>query len=745
MFKHELYKTLFNKASAIFIMIILAVNVLQLVWLENSRYYYPVTAYNELWDDLETKAGDSVTEWQATLAALKAEYQSMRALDFNEFENFEARYTGSIVFEMELYSRVIAEIESTLGYGEYLKEIEATKARFDIMGSLVNKDDYIYRNLVKSAKLYGELTVLEPVPESSAGVLMATDSDVTDFLVIALILFFGVTVWLKEKEQGMLTILRTAKNGRAKLGITKLAVFAVVVVICGTLLYLSNIAAAFFTYGLGDVTRPVIAVDEYIGALWRVSVLEFLGLNLLVKLVVYIWLAFLVSVICTAVSGSLAAFGSMALLSVGSYAMYTAIPALSVFAVFKYLNPFGVIKTQLIFKGYKGLNIFGYPFDYRKCVAVVLVAGLIVFAIIALRLFVRYPLRSSARKPAFVGKLFSGYIKVKRKLEMHVSIAGHEFYRIFISGAVLLVLVVAFVLQVTNNQPYRIRYRSLQEYYVKTYLEELSGPVTDEKKEYMEIEAEKLKRPEDDAEREQKKAVQEVMSRLSYLEEKEDAYIIYDEPFGLVTAAEGNHEDIVETLFFVVLIALAMPVFFAPEWQTGMRKVVSVTLHGKRKLVRVRYIMGALLALVMFVLAYLPPFMQVMSSYEVKGELFSYPLGSLMNFAESGMRMNIAVYLLAVGGIRLLAGIFAALFIYKVSALIKSHIYTMMVSFAVFVIPVLLAMLDRKLELAMYPFSAFAGNMFLQNSAAAVTCVGIVVVVAVVLGIAGKRRIVGRR
>ncbi len=740
MFKHELYKTAFNKVTVAFMIIIIAVNILQLTWLEKSKELYPISAYNELWSDLEDRAGDSIEEWHTVLSDLEAEYKQMKIGSSSETSDYYAKYTGALGFESLLYSRVISEISDSLGYDDYVKSIAATKAKYDAMGSLASKDTYVYRNLVKTTALYEQLPERNPIPSSSAGIEMATDSDATDFLMIVLFVFFGITIWLKEKEQDILSIIRTTKNGRVKLAVTKLLVLATMCAISTSLLYLSSIFAAELTYGLGDVTRTIVSVRDYKGALWDINVLEFLALNMIAKIIACIWLAFLMSIICNAVSGSLAAFSGMAILSVASFALYTSIPALSTFSVFKYLNPFGIIKTQLLFQKYKGLNLFGYPFDYRKCVAVLLVIGIIAFSTVTIRLFIRHPLRSSKHSFAFMKTLSRVWIKIRRSFEKHVSIAGHEFYRIFISNAIIVVVLVALALQITSSQPYRVRYDTLADYYERHYLEVLSGSVTEDKKTFLETEKVAARQSSDEMAKDQIKAINSVNSRISYLEEKEGTYIIYEKPFGLLTAAEGNTSDISLAVFFMALLAFCIPVFFAPERQSGMYKVTSVTIHGRRKLVRTRYIIGSLLTFVLFLISYLPPFIQIISSYEVDFTLFSYPLGSLIHLDGFGTTMSIGMYLFIIGSLRFIAGILASLFIYKISALIKSHMYTMSVAFAVLLIPTLLAMIDKGLEFAVYPYSVFLGNMPLQNTVAAVTCIVTIIIVTVVLKLTLKKK-----
>ncbi|MBO5228987.1 MAG: hypothetical protein J6B39_08345 [Lachnospiraceae bacterium] len=741
MFRHELYKILCNKVSAAFIVIILLTNALQLIWVEDNRYMYPASAYREIWSDIEVKSDDTIDGWQTVLEELKVKYQLMRRTPYEEWETFYAEYTGYIWREQALYEKAISEIESSLGYKEYLEGIEAVKMRFDAMGGVVDKEDYVYRNLVRTAEIYANIEAVTLIPESPAGIKMISDSDVTDLLALTLFLFFGVTAWLKEKEQKMLNLIRTARNGRGRLAMAKLEALIVACILCGVALYISNIMIAGAFYGLGDLSRPLASVDIYRGTLWQISVGEFLAFNLLFKLISYIWLALLFSVICTAVSGSLAAFGITALMTAGSYMMYTKISARSVFAVLKYLNPFGMIKTELLFKEYRGLNFFGYPFDYRKCVTVALAVGCVIFAVLTFKLFVREPFGATARRKLRLnGRLALQAVAFRRKLEMHVSIAGHEFYRIFIAGGILIVIVIAFVIQTASYQKYRVGYVNLSEYYKRQYLEYLSGPVTEEKILFIEAEMDKLKRPANDAEKEQKKAINEISgSRVHYLQENKGTYFVYDEPFGLLTKTDWQNDDLKHAVIFMVLLTLTMPAFFAPDWQTGMQRVVAATHHGRKGLVKVRYIMGTVLTLVLFVSTYLPLLWQTASSYEMVPETFSYPAGSLPHLEAYGTSVNIGTYLIVLYTLRFVAGILVMLFIYKISAFIKSHIYTMTAAAAILLVPVLMAYLDGALESAVYPYSALAGNIFLQNTTAAIICVITVLAISIVLLIAGRR------
>lgn len=200
-------------------------------------------------------------------------------------------------------------------------------------------------------RAYGKLSekTLEPAP--SAGVRLATHSDVTDILSLVLFLYLNVTVWLKEREQNMLLLLRTAKNGRIRLALCKLTVLVSSCMGAGILLYGSNMVTAGILYDFGDLSRPLASVYEYGHTLWEISVGEFIILNVMLKILSYIFIMLLLGVICLCVHSSIAAFAGIIAVSTAGCLMYYKIPALL------YLSNF----RQVMVSYEVGRTVLGYP------------------------------------------------------------------------------------------------------------------------------------------------------------------------------------------------------------------------------------------------------------------------------------------------------------------------------------------------------------------------------------------------
>jgi len=238
----------------------------------------------------------------------------------------------------------------------------------------------------------------------------------------------------------------------------------------------------------------------------------------------------------------------------------------------------------------------------------------------------------------------------------------------------------------------------------------------------------------------QQRALDMIKKRISYIEANEGACFIYDEPHKLLTAMYGNERDILHAVLCMIPVVLVIPCFFAPDLQTGVCRVTEVTLHGRKKLCRLRYVVGTVIAVATAVAVHALYFIQIFKSYEVDAEVLSYPVNSLTNLSAFGNGMSIGMYYLIIYTLKILFTVLGAFFVYGISRLIKSQTYTTLAGFIGLVIPLLAVLYDMRLLKAMYPYSAALGNMFVQEKAAMVVCaVAIVAVSVVVIRFTSKR------
>lgn len=726
MIRQELYKVFVKKSTVFFIAVLLILNMAQLVYIDKKANSWTFSAYTRAWRSMEKYAEDgtdrhcAMQEWlkersDAALAAI--------ALKDEAAKSAASVYTDNVYTETRLLARLEQEVGFALGYGEYLAGVDEAARRYEMLSVFSKSDSYAYRDIMKMQKLYGriERKTLEPAP--SAGVRLATHSDVTDILALVILLYLTVTVWLKEREQNMLLLLRTTRNGRIRLALCKLAVLAISCVGTGVLLYGINMLTAGVMYDFGDFSRPLASVYEYGHTLWEITVGEFMVLNVIIKILGYIFIMLLLSVICLCVQSSVAAFSGIIAAGAAGCLMYYKIPALSVWATFKYLNTFAVLKTEMLFEGYKGLNFFGYPIDYRQCIAVLFGAGFIVFSMLMVKLFTGCAVKNNRRLPKALGKVRRLAAGLRSCTGRHTSVLLHELHRIFVCQGVLAITVVAAVLIIADSRPGPVRYVNERAYYTALYLKQLEGPVTEEKLAFVEEEETRVRESSDDSKDARKDALRLVRERIGYLLENKGACFIYDAPHNMLVAEAGNGADFMRALYVMMLLVLCMPCFFAPDLQNGMYRIIGVTAKGRRKLKRMRYVLGTVLAAGFALLVHLPKFRQILLSYGVRREVMSYPAGSIPYLEKFGTDISVGMYYLLLLLLWIASAIMGAFLMHRLAWWIKSPAYTMLAGVVILMFPLLIALYSREIIYTAYPYSMFAGNLFLQDKNAALVCI----------------------
>ena len=741
MIRHELYKLITTKGVAVMLVAVFVINVALLWWFEKDKTSYKAYEYTALWEELDAIAEQS--GWTKAVEELENRLSELDTTGLKK-EEIQAIRSRADYYKKELYEEVLEEISFQQDYIGYLESVDKKVKQYSAMTIFGNADSFVYRDLMKMQKAYAGIERIELTPAPSSGVEMAASSGVTDILALVVLLFIAVTVWLKEKEQNIMLLLRTAYRGRLSLAGSKLALVVMACVFVGVGLYGCNIIVAMAMFGLGDLNRPLASVCDYGHTLWEITAGEFLLLNMFFKIMAYIWVMLLISVVCCRLSRTITAFGGIVAAGAVSCLMYYKISPFSKYMALKYLNPFALLKTELLLKEYNSLKFFEYPVDYRLCIAVLLIFGIIVFALLVLKLFTAYVIRGVGRIKSMLIRIVGGigriFVWLRRITERHTILCGHELYRIFICHGAMLALIVFALFIANDSKTYSIAYSGLSNYYRDMYIDILEGPLTDEKLAYIEEEEEYAKTVSGDEGKAQQTALTDIRDKVSYIEENEGACFVNEDPHKIIMSVYHNRRDILHALLCMLAVALVMPCFFAPDLQTGMYKLTEITRYGRRRLSCMRYMMGTVLAIIVALTVHMLYFRQVIVAYDVDSEVFSYPINSIENFKELGSTMSIGTYYIIIYVLKVIFTVCGAFLIYGLSRLIKSQAFTTLAGFVVLAGPMVAALYDGRLEIIMYPFSAALGNLFVKDVAAAVTCMVTVVIVAVVLRVVFKKR-----
>ncbi len=730
MLKNECYKIYGNVIAVIFIVFLFVFNGLQFIYLENkerSGYTdYTIEAYQRLWQDLRAYAEQDCGAWNVTLDKIEDMSAELKA-------EKSAHYTDNYYAELNLYERVQKEIAFTVNYRDYIDNMYESAQKLSVLPMYSDKDSFAYKKLVVTPKIYEAMNNVEPRCEQSLGISMAVKDEITDIIAFAIIFYICVALWQKEKEQGLMPLLRTSYRGRNYLAGCKLMVLVGSIIIMTLILYGTNIIIAARTYGLGDLERPLASVYEFGTTHWNISVGCFLGCFLFFKMLAIILLAFLMSMCFCMIRNALFSQAFVLFTMIISYFLYFKIDALSIFSPIKYLGLAGLMKTDNIFLGSISINFFSNPVQLRFCFFAIIVFSLIMCSVGIFALFTRY---ERDRRNRNTIKAFKW---IRRYNGRHTSVFLHEAYKVLVKQKVLVLLLLLIVVQLYRSKPFEVIYYNVGEYYERFYLEQLAGPVTEEKIFFLDSEEEYLKTYQEEDRRERREAFEKVKERYAYIQENEGAYFIYEGGLKELTGYYVSN-DIMLAISVTAILSLIIPNFMAPDYQSGIHKLLFVTMHGRTKAIRIKYVLSIVLAMLVFVLIYVTDFVRYNLSYKVPWEYYSYPVNSIMHLNNWGSNINVGGYLCICAILRILAVMCITFIIHVLSERIRSLVFADMAALAVFSLPLVVTYVKQSLMVLAYPYSWLVGNMALQNGIVFAIGAGMVVICVIIKYIHIKRK-----
>lgn len=694
MFSNELRKLFSLRITVTVLLCLLGANLLLLI---NGAYnsggknnYYSPSAYKALYKDLENLNNEEQLFWIQNKAA-----------------NMEAdglQYCDNPRSEMELLADAYYLAGSCSEYGEFLAEIKS-KATFGLsMGLYSDADSFAYRNIHKTVEDYDKLAGVKPIAGPQKGFIAATESSATDILLVIAIMLIVTSITLREREVGELALNKTTYNGRTTLASIKLLAVIVVTLIFTCVFYGINLLFGQLSYGMGDLSRPIQSIEIMTHCNMPVSVGEYLTLYILAKCFIMVCIACFMYFVAARSKSSMIYYLVIfvSLLWLGT--MYYSLTATSHLALVKYINPVAYIDTNSVIGYYRNLNIFGTPVSYS--LIFVFTNTIVIF------LFAYYGVLDMADiKEAEMGrKGRKGFVLCKGRSS---SIFVHESYKTLLGGGAILVVSLYLCYTILSYKPVFEAYYIIDDVLYNQYVEKLYVELTEEKVAYVESELQRMytlegMRDEEIANASSFKEAEAIASRYEgflrpkaalesleihteYLQEVNGDYYI-DTGFALLTGAPvAANRDAWLALLAVAMLTITLPYVWSVEYVTGANRLVRTTVHGRNKVPIYKAMLGVGIVTCVFAITYVPVYVSVLSEFGTKGfELAACSMEHLSGVPEC---FSVFGYILFKGILRFVGMIGIMGFIFFLSKLLKSQVYTLLVSAFVIMIPVLLKML----------------------------------------------------
>ena len=650
----------------------------------DGTFFYTPGQYREAWEAMEDMEEEEI---RGKYAGVEQEYGIYD-------------YSAEAVLERE----IAGELYTVLDYEGYLSSVETEAGRITSVSIFADKDSFAYRNAVKTAEDYAALKgTVETVPGPSKGVELVLDSFMTAVIIMLVMLVFVNELVVRERESGQMNLLSAALKGRGPHCRAKLLTCLVSSFMVTGLITVSALLTAEGTFGLGDLSRPIQSVSGFRGCTLRVSVGTCLLLCWILQSLAVFTVTEVMFMCAITVSSPVAAYACISLAIGAESVMYYAIDARSYLAFFRNLNLVTFVNTGSYVPRYLNISLFGQPVGYLGfvCVAVPLTAALL-FPV-NVRLY-------SARCGMAVqkGTRFAKGLKAGR----NVSLFRQESYKLLACGGVALLLLAFAGFKVCSYTPMKEYFGNSDEIYLKSYLLQLEGPVTEEKLEWMEAEEARYSGIREEMmevlsecppelteqvsmqynrELEGEGALRMLKERVETLQQN-GGYIVYDTGYSFLTFGDRAQEkELTMAIIAGIMTVLCITFLFAGDDQIRIDSITSTCIKGRRHLYVKKYLLGLLVLLCIFAVDYAPYIWNVFELYGAPG--ITFPAGSVMNLTDSvfaSLEMPILAAVILCQLVKFLCMTAVMFIISFISRKLRSLSHTMVVSLCIFVGPLLI-------------------------------------------------------
>lgn len=658
-FLSEFYKVWGKKTILLLLLLLGVLNVTAMFYAENQKgKLYEPQDYRTLYEKLQEYDREELVE------------VLQERLD---------HYAGN--FKEEALTRaVLSEVQAAIEYDTFLEE---TARRAESIGkvSIFSKpDSYSYRNNQKTAEAYEGMSKVNPDVGPFQGIEVWAGFEGTDAIALVLLIYVVFVLVVREKETGQLSLAFTTKNGRLIHGMVKLGVCFVSAV--GVVLFLwgTGLLATGTAYGWGDPGSAIQSVYAFRTCTLEISVGAFLILFLLMKIMSLFLIMLLVYGLACLFQSYVWLYITTVLVLGIEFILFYGIPSNSYLAVFKQINVMAYFGLDKTLGTYSNLNLFGYPVWYLLVYALFLLIGIV-------GMFAFCMIRYAKQKSIVVQKKHRSAF-FKSWFGKSVTLVSHECHKTLFYGKVLWILLAVAVFQFVSYKPMGEYFESTDDIYYKRYMLELEGMYSEEQEAWLRKERElydesfqtgKLYKPE------QYVAFCRVEEQAAYLKEQEGAFL-YDTGYRLLT----NDTMAVEKVYSLAVIAnliliICVSGIWANEYQSGMAALVKCSAKGRRETIGVKFVMGVIIALVVWLLIFLPFICNVLSAYGTRG--LEYPACSMRHL--KGINLSIKEYLLFFYGMSYLFMVVETGVIMFLSKVLKSNSLTVLAAVGIFVVPFL--------------------------------------------------------
>lgn len=686
--------------------------------------------------------------------------------DYNP-ERWVNQYGTDEFGDRALFAMLFLSVDAPKQYSSDIRKVirsaEANLAELEYAG--VPAGDYACRSQAECVRMYQY--VRENVDIKFEYIRGWNDyfgyDTVNVFIFMALILFASV-IFTQERVNGFLPVLRASRRGRVTTALVKCGLMTLITI--GTVLLFTGATFAVFgaVLGYSSPGNAIQALSSYKYCPYLLTIGEYFVVTLALRLLTFVTFSGVILFISVFAAQYLYVYAAGLGVAGVNFLLYSLVKINSNSLV-RNLNFFAAAAVQPLFVRFRTFSLFSYPCSYVPFLLCVFSALFILgtagtvtaFALrkggavssprrLLSRLSIQRLVQRVKRDRSASHTRSTSHGGAQRIRQRSLSLVGYENHKLLIASRMIAVVIAALCLRCVISYNGNVPPDDSFERIYRSYMTELEGEITDEKREYIAKESEFISKTlamqdtmyadysggridyptysaylaDYNYAMSHSEAIKVVSEHAKYIDKCKaetgiDAWFVYDSGW---LRLFGTDADILLLAAVVVLLAGV----FADEYSSrsssgGFAQILRSTKRGRRQTFAAKLVAAVIIAAAMTLLFNTADALIISKRFFMPAQ--SAPVQSLELFEGFATGMTILEYTVIMYVIRLCAAVTLALLVCGLSCVLRRQLSVLSCTVALTLLPSLLAYFGlyvmRRVDFLRY----FAGTPLCIDSIAA--------------------------
>lgn len=648
---------------------------------------------------------EEYTEFYDKYSKMKEEKREKEFSDTKNSSSFDDR----TAYYMEDFTQ---QWNYQKNYRVFLDEMHIRMENMLKLSGFNGKDSFSRKNIEKTTEDFSKVKRVNLNLDNNHGLERLTENLITDYICIFLLFLLCIELFYRERDSGIFLLVKTKENGKMITILSKFLALFIGTIGIALLLYGSNLLLCNKLYGYGNLNRPIQSLPSFRNCIYTLTVGEYLGCYLLVKIFSLCFIAGIFGILFLVFRNKGAIYGSCVLLLGVEAGTYLWIPEVSVLNYFKFINVFYFLDPQKLLGTYYNLNFFEQPVEKILCYLTSIILIMPILVVIGCIVFCVQMQCKKEGVLARIGFWFRRHLKILSFGNTSMFLQEVSKFLIQGKGIVPIVLMLWIgISSVTNaTEPY---YGNMEDAVYGSYMKTLEGEVTEATIDYIHLEqarfgdyfpllGEKMAVMTEEEIKDATKEIESYGSGMEYkelglrklrkqfdklaerMEKGEKVYLVNKKAMeSLFHTPEEDIQTLMETLICMVFL---LGILLTSEFRNGMYELQCTTLKGRGILYFWKSILTIFCVVFSFCVFYVPKLANFIRFYGTKG------LGGAIQdipFAKGKETMEIGMAIVGISLFRLALLLLSAGVMLYLSVKLRNTIFTIIIGAGLSLIPCL--------------------------------------------------------